>query len=496
MYISHNALEIIGIFYYNLYYDIQSHALAYPESIRAPKNGETIMKIVIIGLGTIGRTLLKSLSAEKHTITIIDENKDKIERLIERYDVQGVVGNGASLDIQREAGVANADVTILLTGSDELNVFACLVAKKLGVKNTIARVRNPEYRRQILEMKDELGISMIVNPEQDTATEIFNLINLPGIAQVDRFAKGRVLLVEIVAEKGCALIDETLISIGKKLRTKVLICAVQRGDEVIIPSGNFIIKEGDRVHLTSDAKTLRDFLAEVNIVKSPLKNIMIIGGNKIGYYLADELSKKKYNIKLIENNKSSAEELAKALPRVTVINGNGAQHDLLIEEGIEAMDAFVALTDIDQENMVISMFANKMNVKKTITQIKSDDLYGMLAELGIKNTVSPKNIVANRVISYIRALDNTVGSNVLTLSRLVNNRVEALEFFAKHPEKIYGKPLRELKIKDNCLIACIIRGTNVIIPDGNSSIEVGDNVIAVTTHKNFDDLTDVFEQGR
>ena len=469
---------------------------AYTESVRAPKNGETIMKIVIIGLGTIGRTLLKSLSAEKHTITIIDENKDKIEGLIERYDVQGVVGNGASLDIQREAGVANADVTIVLTGSDELNVFACLVAKKLGVKNTIARVRNPEYRRQILEMKDELGISMIVNPEQDTATEIFNLINLPEIAQVDHFAKGRVLLVEIVAEKGCALIDETLISIGRKLRTKVLICAVQRGDEVIIPSGNFTIKEGDRVHLTSDAKTLRDFLAEVNIVKSPLKNIMIIGGNKIGYYLADELSKKKYNIKLIENNKSFAEELAKALPRVTVINGNGAQHDLLIEEGIEAMDAFVALTDIDQENMVISMFANKMNVKKTITQIKSDDLYGMLAELGIKNTVSPKDIIANRVISYIRALDNTVGSNVLTLSRLVNNRVEALEFFAKHPEKIYGKPLRELKIKDNCLIACIIRGTNVIIPDGNSSIEVGDNVIAVTTHKNFDDLTDVFEQGR
>ena len=451
------------------------------------------MKIVIIGLGTIGRTLLQSLSGEKHTITIIDENKDKIENLIEKYDVQGVVGNGASIDIQREAGVSGADVTIVLTGSDERNVFACLVAKKLGVKNTIARVRNPEYRSQILEMQDELGISMIVNPEQDTANEIFNLINLPEIATVEHFAKGRVLLVEIVAEKGCALIDETLISLGKKLRTKVLICAVQRGNDVIIPSGHFMIKEGDRIHLTSDAKTLRDFLSEINIVKSPLKNIMIVGGSKIGYYLADELSKKKYNIKLIENDRASAEDLAKALPRVDVINGNGAQHALLVEEGIEAMDAFVALTDIDEENMVVSMFANKMKVKRTITQIKSDDLYGMLAELGIKNTVSPKNIIANRVASYIRALDNTVGSNVLTLSRLVNNRVEALEFHAKHPEKIYGTPLRELKIKNNCLIACIIRGTKVIFPDGNSSIHLGDNVIAVTTHKNFEDLTDIFE---
>ena len=451
------------------------------------------MKIVIIGLGTIGRTLLQSLSGEKHTITIIDENKDKIENLIEKYDVQGVVGNGASIDIQREAGVSGADVTIVLTGSDERNVFACLVAKKLGVKNTIARVRNPEYRSQILEMQDELGISMIVNPEQDTANEIFNLINLPEIATVEHFAKGRVLLVEIVAEKGCALIDETLISLGKKLRTKVLICAVQRGNDVIIPSGHFMIKEGDRIHLTSDAKTLRDFLSEINIVKSPLKNIMIVGGSKIGYYLADELSKKKYNIKLIENDRASAEDLAKALPRVDVINGNGAQHALLVEEGIEAMDAFVALTDVDEENMVVSMFANKMKVKRTITQIKSDDLYGMLAELGIKNTVSPKNIIANRVASYIRALDNTVGSNVLTLSRLVNNRVEALEFQAKHPEKIYGTPLRELKIKNNCLIACIIRGTKVIFPDGNSSIHLGDNVIAVTTHKNFEDLTDIFE---
>lgn len=451
------------------------------------------MRIVIIGLGTIGKTVLKSLSGMDHTITIIDEDKDKVENLIERYDVFGVVGNGACLDIQREANMADADLAIALTNSDELNVFACLVAKKNGVKNTIARVRNPDYTKQIVDMKDELGISMIVNPEKETAEEIFNLINLPSISQMEHFAKGKVLLVEIIADEGCSLIGETLISLSKKLKTKVLVCAVQRGNEVIIPSGNFMFEVGDRVHFTSDASSLRDFLAEARLEKSPFKNIMIVGGDKIGYYLAKELSTKRFNIKLLESDRNRAEELADLLPRVTVIHGNGTQHDLLIEEGIEAMDAFVALTNIDEENMIVSMFANKMNVTKTITQIKSDELFKMLGELGIKNNVSPKKIVADKITSYIRALANSRGSNVLTLYRLVNNQVEALEFSARTDEKFYNKPLKELKTKQNCLIACIIRAGSVIIPDGNSQIKLGDNVIVVTTHQNFDDLTDVFE---
>ena len=451
------------------------------------------MKIVIIGLGTIGRTILRSLSGENHTITIIDENKDLIENLIEKYDVFGVVGNGACMDIQSEANVEDADLVIALTRNDELNVFACLVSKRLGVKNTVARVRNPAYRKQIAEMKDDLGISMVVNPERETANEIFNMINLPSVARIDHFAEGKVLLVEVIAEKGCSLIGESLISLGRKLTSRVLICAVQRGDTVTIPSGRFIIEEGDKIHFTADAKNLGDFLSETNLVKSPLKNIMIIGGGRIGFYLADTLSKRKYAVKLIEENAAKAEGLAETLPRVTVACGNGTQHDLLMEEGIEAMDAFVALTDVDEENIIVSMFANKKNVKKTITQIQSDDLFGMLDELGIDNNVSPKNIVASRIISYVRALANTCGSNVLTLYRLVNDQVEALEFAAKTPEQIYDRPLKELTIKNNCLIACIIRDSEVIIPNGNSMIKLGDNVVVVTTHKNFDDLTDVFE---
>ena len=451
------------------------------------------MKIVIIGLGTIGKTILGELSAKGHSITIIDEDKETIENLIEKYDVQGVVGNGASLDIQREAGVKGSDVVIALTTTDELNVFACLVAKKLGVVNTIARVRNPDYRQQIREMKNELGISMIVNPERDTSTEIYNLISLPAIAKVEKFAKGKVLLVEIVAEKGSKLIDESLISLGKKLKTKVLICAIQRNNQVFIPSGNFIIKEGDRIHFTSDAKDLSAFLSEINIIKLPLKNIMIVGGDQSAYYLASELSKSKYRVKLVEKDNKRAEFLAEKLPNVTVVHGNGKRHELLIEEGIEAMDAFIALKKNDEENMVMSMFANKMKVRKIITKIVSDDLLDMLAELNINNTISPKNIVADHVISYVRALENTRGSNVLTLYRLVNNKVEALEFLAKGQSKIYNKPLKDLKMKNNSLIACIIKQSKVIIPDGNSTIEPGDNVIVVTTHTNFDDLNDIFE---
>lgn len=451
------------------------------------------MKIVIIGLGTIGKTILKNLSGEEHTITIIDEDKTKVESLIEKYDVFGVVGNGACLDIQQEAGVQEADLAMALTNSDELNVFACLVAKKIGVKNTIARVRNPDYRKQIMAMKDDLGIAMIVNPEQEMSNEIFNIINLPSVTQIEHFAKGRVSLVEVVAEPGCALIGETLITLGKKLHTKVLICAVQRGDEVFIPSGNFTIQAGDKIHFTSPARSLGDFLSEVNLVKSPLKNIMIIGGGRIGYYLADALSQKKYAVKLLESHPARAEWLAEQLPKVTVVCANGTQHDILMEEGVEAMDAFVALTDIDEENMIVSMFANRKKVKKSITQIKNDDLYGMLDELGIDNNVSPKHIVAGRIISYIRALANSVGSNVLNMYQLVNSQVEALEFAAKRKEPFYDKPLKKLRIKKNCLIACIIRGNEIIIPDGNAEIHLGDNVVVVTTHKNFDDLNDVFE---
>lgn len=450
------------------------------------------MRIVIIGLGTIGRAILKSLVSEGHSITVIDEDSALVSALVERYDVSGAAGNGACMDLQREVGVERADLVIALTRNDELNVFACLTAKRLGVKNTVARVRNPAYRRQIAEMKDDLGISLVVNPERETAGEIFSMLDLPSVARVDRFAEGKALLVGVVAEKGCALIGESLLSLGQKLTAKVLICAVQRGDTVVIPSGSFVIEEGDRLHFTSDVKNMGAFLTETGLVRSPIRHVMIVGGGRVGFYLADALSRRKYAVKLIEANAARAETLAAALPRVTVACGNGTQHDFLLEEGIEAMDAFAALTEVDEENIIVSMFARKRGVKKTIAQIENDDLFGMLDELGVANGVSPKSVVASRVLSYVRALCNTRGSGVLTLYRLVGGRVEALEFAAKKPEPFYDKPLRALTIRKNCLVACIIRGHEVLIPDGSTTIRLGDKVVVVTTHTSFGDLSDVF----
>lgn len=451
------------------------------------------MKIVLIGCGTVGRTILECLSIDDHIVTIIDEDKEKIERLIEKHDIDGVVGNGASMDILEESGIKSADLVIATTSSDEINVLACLVAKKMGAANTIARVRNPEYYKQSAILKEELGLSMIVNPEHETSTEILNMLNLPSIAKVERFAKGKVTLVEILIEEGNPLVGVDLCSISQKISAKVLICAVQRNDKIIIPSGDFVIEKGDIINFTADTNSLNSFLTELNLIKIPLKKIMIVGGGRDAYYLAKGLSEKKYNVKIIEQDKKRAKVLAETLPKATIINGDGTDHDLLIEEGIESMDAFVALTGVDEENIIVSMYAKKLNVKKSIAKVKREGLVGIVGDLGIVNHVSPKNIVASKVLRYVRALSNRRGSNVVTLYRIVNDQIEALEFIAKTQEEIYNKPLKELKIKNNCLIACITRDNKVIIPDGNECIKINDSVVVVTTHKDFDDLMDVFE---
>lgn len=451
------------------------------------------MKIVIVGLGTIGGDVLKILAKDNHQITVVDENKTLVESLIEKYDVQGVVGNGASLDIQIEAGMKNADVAIVLTQSDEMNIFACLVAKKLGVQNTVARVRNPDYRQQIGVMREELGISMVVNPEQDTANEIFNLISLPAVVDLERFANGKVLLAQVAVMSDSSLVGKNLITIGQTFQTKVLVCAVQRGDEVIIPAGRFVIEVGDKICFTANSKDLRDFLSEANIIKNPLRNIMIVGGGQIAYYLASQLSQKKYKVKLVEENLGVAESLADKLPKVTIVNGSGLRHDVLIEEGIEDMDVFAALTGDDEDNLIISMFANSKGVKKTITQVQNDDLLGMVGSMGLENNVSSKDVVTDNIASYIRALENSKGSNVQALYRLVNGKVEALEFIAKKNDSFYGKALKDLTVKKNCLVAAIIRNNRVFIPNGTSTIELGDRVVVVTTYTDFDDLSDIFE---
>lgn len=451
------------------------------------------MKIVIVGCGTIGRTIVEHAVNEGHTIVVIDDNKSRVEEIIEKYDVSGVVGNGASLDIQEEAQAGDADLVVAVTTNDEVNILACMVAKRLGASSTIARVRNPEYRRQTSLMQEEIGLSMIVNPEQETADEIMSIIDLPSAIKVEHFAKGKVRLVELMLSEGNPLIGETLISMNKKIKTKVLVCAVVRGDDVIIPNGNFELKVGDRISIAADSTSLGEFLTELKFNEKPLRNIIIIGGGKISYYLAQSLTHKHFNVKVFELNHARASELAEAFPRLTVIEGDGTNHDLLVEEGIGQADAVISLTNVDEENIIVSLYAKKQKARKVIAKVKRDSFSRMITELGVVNVITPKDIVAGKIVRYIRALSNKRGSNVITLHKLVNNRVEALEFLAKKKEKIYDKPLKNLKMKDNCLIACIIREDTVIIPNGNDCIKLNDIVLVVTTHTSFDDLTDIFE---
>lgn len=451
------------------------------------------MRIVIIGCGTIGQTIIEHMSKEGHTLVVIDDNKNIVSEIIEKFDVMGIVGNGASLEIQEEANVQDADLVLAVTSSDEVNMLASIVAKKLGCTSTIARVRTPEYIRQAQTMQDELSISLVVNPEQETANEITDMIDLPSLLKVEKFGSGKVMLAELLIDKDSVLVGENLIDLNKKINTNFLICAVQRGEEVIIPTGKFTIQENDRINVVTEALTLSNFLQELKVIQTPLKNIMIIGGSKVAYFLAKNLLSKHYKVKIFESNKKRANDLAVMLPKATIINADGTDHELLIEEGITSTDACIMLTNIDEENIIASLYAKKIKVPKVITKIKRNSFHGMINDLGLMNVISPQYVVANKIIRYIRALANKKGSNVITLYKLVNNQVEALEFHAKKKEKIYNKPLKDLKIKNNCLIACIIRDGKVIIPKGNDCIKLDDSVLVVTSHQNFDDLMDVFE---
>lgn len=451
------------------------------------------MRIVIIGCGTIGQTIIEHMEKEGHTLVVIDDNKNIVSEIIEKYDVMGIVGNGASLEIQEEANVQDADLVLAVTSSDEVNMLASIVAKKLGCTSTIARVRTPEYIRQAQTMQDELSISLVVNPEQETANEITDMIDLPSLLKVEKFGSGKVMLAELLIDKDSVLVGENLIDLNKKINTNFLICAVQRGEEVIIPTGKFTIQENDRINVVTEVLTLANFLQELKVIQMPLKNIMIIGGSKVAYFLAKNLLSKHYKVKIFESNKKRANDLAVMLPKATIINADGTDHELLIEEGITSTDACIMLTNIDEENIIASLYAKKIKVPKVITKIKRNSFHGMINDLGLMNVISPQYVVANKIVRYIRALANKKGSNVITLYKLVNNQVEALEFHAKKKEKIYNKPLKDLKIKNNCLIACIIRDGKVIIPKGNDCIKLDDSVLVVTSHQNFDDLMDVFE---
>ena len=449
------------------------------------------MKIVIVGDGKVGSTLTQYLSKEGHDIVIIDKNTKLVHSVADKYDAIAIEGNGASYDAQMEAGVNKSDLLIAATSSDELNIMCCMLAKKLGAKHTIARVGNPEYAKQLTLMRKDLGLSMSVNPEYETASEIGRILRFPSTVTIDVFAKGRIELAEVKITAESQLDGLRLANMYDKYKIKILVCAVQRGDDLYIPDGNFVLQAGDHIHVTAPHADLAVFLRAVGLLKDKVKNVMILGGGKIAYYVASLLADTGMKFKIIERDEARCVDLSLMLPKAHIICGDGTDRALLDEEGIESMDAFLALTGIDEENIITAMYASKCGVSKTITKVNKVAFDGILADLGLDTIVSPKHIISNRIVTYVRSMQNALENNMLSMHMMLNNRAEALEFNVPSNSSTIGIPLKDLHLKRNLLIAGIMRANKPIIPQGNDTIEEDDRVIVFTVDQSINNLDDI-----
>lgn len=449
------------------------------------------MRIIVIGDGKVGRAIIEHICQEGHEVVVIDKNPDVVEEMINQYDVMGITGNGASYEILENAGVSRSDLVIASTSSDELNILSCIFSKKLGAKATVARVRSYEYDKQRDLMKDDLGITLTINPESEAANEIFRVLTFPEATKVDTFANGKVDLIELFVPEKSPLIGKRLFELQKAYNVKVLVCAVSRGDEVIIPDGSFVFQEGDKINVTAQRSELKTFLNKLGLIESAIKSVLIIGGGKITHYLAQELLKSKFEVKIIEKNRNRCLELAESLPGASIINGNGTDQTILTEEGIYDCDALVSLTGIDEENIIISMYANSIGVHKIIAKVNNPSFAKLMKSIDVASVISPKAVTAAKTLRYIRATSNARGNNIVNLYKIVNGKAEAIEFIAKEDHKMLNVPLKDLTLKKNVLIGGIIRNDEVIIPSGIDVLKLNDRVIVVCADQYLDDLSDI-----
>ncbi len=450
------------------------------------------MHIIIVGLGKLGMTMTKQLVNEGHSVSVIDTNNDKLTNAVDAYDVMGIWGNGATVEVLEEAGASKAKLIIAATASDEMNILCCLIANRMGTENTIARVRNPDYAAQMQFLRNELGLSMIVNPEYETANEISRIIRFPSAANLDSFARGKIEIARIRIHSDNMLCDMPLYDLRKKCKAKVIVCAVQRDDEVYIPSGNFVLRCDDTISITGTRSELSHFMKQTGVYKQKVKNVMIIGGGRIAYYLAKLLSDTGRNIKLIEQNLDRCYQLSDMLSDITVIHGDGTDQDLLDEQGLEYQDALVSLTGIDEENIIVSMYAESKCINKVITKVNRHS-YSILNDIGLETVVSPQIVAGNLVTRYVRALHNSAGSSqIQTLYKLVDGKVEAVEFIVPENAGYENIPFKDLQLLPNLLIGCIIRNGKIIFPGGDDVMKANDSIIVVTAGRILEDIHDIF----
>lgn len=451
------------------------------------------MNIIIVGDGKVGVALTEQLSQEGHDVTVIDSNPKVLEQSMESYDVMVVHGNGASISVLKDAGVETADLLIAATSRDEINLLTCIVARKLGAKHTIARVRNPEYNEQMLLMREELGLSMTVNPEFAAAREIHHLLQFPSFLKRDSFARGRVEIVEIHIDETSGLVGAPLNRMYEIAGVRVLVCVVERKSVVHIPDGSFTLQAGDNIYVTAEVRDLARLIKNLGIVKQKVRDVMIVGGSRVAYYLAMRCLGAGIGVKIIEQDHDRCIELAGLLPEAVIIEADGTRQEILAAEGMASTDAIITLTNIDEENIVIAMYASHLGVPKVITKVNRTEYVNTFKRMGIDTFISPKALCCTDIVRYVRAMQNTTGGSVITLHRMVEGKAEALEFRASESTRHLGETLLDIHLKPEILIACITHGGRTVIPRGSDSFAAGDNIIVVTTSgRPISDLNDIF----
>lgn len=452
------------------------------------------MDIIIIGCGKVGLNLAEQLSTEEHNLVLIDTSAERMQSISEDVDAIKIIGNGASIKTQMEAGVKTADILIAITGSDEMNLLCCLIAKKAGHCHTIARVRNPVYSNEINFIKAQLGISMIINPELATAMEISRILRFPSAIKIDTFAKGKVELLKFKIMPEFHLDGLSVMDVDSQMRCDVLFCGVERDDTVAIPDGNFILRNGDRVSILASPRNSAEFFRKIGIQTNQVKNSLIVGGGTIAYYLAQLLTAMHIKVKIVERDRKRCEVLSELLQDTLIINGDGTDKKLLMEEGLSNVESFVTLTNMDEENVLLSLYARDNSSAKLVTKVNRIAFDELLGKLDIGSIIYPKYITADYILQYVRAMQNTIGSNVETLYHILDGRAEALEFSVHEKSAATDIPLMELNLKKNLLIGCINRNGAIHIPRGQDSIQVGDTVIVVTTQKGLNDIRDIVKK--
>lgn len=451
------------------------------------------MKIIIVGCGKIGTTIVSSLTREGHDVVAVDRDAAVVEELTNLYDVMAVCGNGSDNDTLHEAGVESCDLFVAVSGSDETNMLSCFLARRLGAKHTIARIRNPEYNDQSLGyLCEQLELSMSINPDLLAAHELYNILKLPSAVRIETFSSGSFELVELILKPDSPLDGMSLIDLRRRYGSvKFLVCAVQRGNEVIIPSGGFVLRAGDKIALTAPPTEIVRLLRQLGLLRKSARSVMLLGASRMAYYLSKMLLAGGHSVKLIEQNRDRCEEICAELPGAVVIHGDGARQEVLLEEGLGSMDAFVALTGSDEANILLSIFAGQQAVPKVIAKVDRGEHAAMAEKLGLDCIVSPKNIISDVLARYARALQNAGGSKVESLYKIMDDRAEALEFIVTSDFPHANKPLRELKPAAGILIAGIIRGRRTIIPSGEDAIQPGDRVIVLSAEHRLHDLADI-----